>query len=144
MLGWHDVAYGRHAWALPRVARPHPEQDVRTAVFAAALLSGGVLPAMAALAPALAAQPATAARPELKGLPRVGELLGALRGRGVDSRAALAAAWQAQPQFLQPQLAAWLQKPHRSQLARLWPKLLQQAGEQRGTRAGKGGKKRGR
>ena len=47
VLAWHDVAYGRHEWALPPVLRPHPDVRERAAVFAAALLEGQVLPAMA-------------------------------------------------------------------------------------------------
>lgn len=61
----------------------------------------------------------------------------------MDSRARLAAVWQQQPTYLQPQLAAWLQKPYQGQLLKLWPKLLQEAlgggGQQRG--GSKGSKK---
>ncbi len=55
----------------------------------------------------------------------------------VDSRASLAAAWQHEPTFLQPQLAAWVQRPSQRQLLQLWPQLLQQAARQ-STSGGKG------
>lgn len=45
VMAWHDVAYGRHAWPLPRSLRPHPDLKTRAAVFAAALLEGKVVPA---------------------------------------------------------------------------------------------------
>ncbi len=128
VLTWHDVTYGRHAWPLPRTARPHPDAVARAAAFASALLSGRALPAFAALVPSLVAQPATAARRELAGLPRVGELLAALERRGVDSRASLAAAWRVDPGFLRPQLALWVHKQRQQRLAAVWPKLLQEAG----------------
>ncbi|KAI8463435.1 MAG: P-loop containing nucleoside triphosphate hydrolase protein [Monoraphidium minutum] len=128
VLAWHDVAYGPRGWPLPRASRPHPDAAAAAAAFAAALLSGRALPALAALRPALVAAPETAARRELAGLPRVGELLAALEGRGVASRAALAAAWCADPGFLRPQLALWVAKPKQAQLAQLWPRLLQEAG----------------
>lgn len=47
VVAWHDVAYGRHEWALPMCLRPHPDAVTRTAVFAAALLEGKVLPGFA-------------------------------------------------------------------------------------------------
>lgn len=128
VMAWHEVSYGRHAWPLPRAARRHPDAAARAAAFASALLAGRVLPAAAALGPALVAPAATAARRELAGLPRVGELLSALERRGVDSRAALAAAWRADPSYLRPQLALWVAKPKQQLLAQLWPRLLQEAG----------------
>lgn len=128
VVAWHDVGYGRRGWPLPRVARRADDASVRAAAFAAALLSGAALPAMRSLAPALVAPPATAARRELAGLPRVGELLAALEARGVDSRAALAAAWRRDPSFLRPQLALWVAKARQGALTQLWPRLLQEAG----------------
>jgi ATP-dependent RNA helicase DHX37/DHR1 len=128
VLAWHDVAYGRHAWPLPRAARPAAEPGARAAAFAAALLGGRVLPAAAALGPLLVAPAATAGRRELAGLPRVGELLAALEGRRVDSRAALAAAWRADAGFLRPQLGLWVAKGRSGALAAAWPRLLAEAG----------------
>lgn len=79
VLAWHDAAYSQHAWPLPRLLLPHRDPTVRAAVFAAAMLGGKVLPALAGLAGVLVAPAATAARQELQGLPRVGELLAALQ-----------------------------------------------------------------
>ena len=60
-------------------------------------------------------------------------------GAQVDSRAGLAAAWQLDPSYLQPQLAAWVQRPHQRQLLQLWPQLLQQAASVAGRQKGSGG-----
>jgi ATP-dependent RNA helicase DHX37/DHR1 len=79
VLAWHDASYSQHSWQLPRLLLPHPDEPSRAAVFAAALLAGKVLPCMAGLAGVLVAPAATAARQELQGLPRVGELLTALQ-----------------------------------------------------------------
>jgi ATP-dependent RNA helicase DHX37/DHR1 len=84
VLAWHDAAYSQHSWQLPRLLLPHPDAASRAAVFAAALLSGRVLPALAGLAGVLVAPAATAARQELQGLPRVGELLAALQSNKVS------------------------------------------------------------
>eukprot|EP00879_Flechtneria_rotunda_P021031 GHRR01022153.1.p2 GENE.GHRR01022153.1~~GHRR01022153.1.p2 ORF type:complete len:149 (+),score=76.45 GHRR01022153.1:704-1150(+) len=75
----------------------------------------------------LVAPAATAARPELAGLPRVGELITALKSQQVFSRATLAAAWTRQPDFLKQQLGMWLQQRHRHMLEGAWQQLLQQA-----------------
>lgn len=83
VLAWHDATYSQHDWPLPRLLLPHPDSTTRAAVFAAALLGGKVLPGMAALSGALVAPAASAARPELAGLARVGELLQALQSRQV-------------------------------------------------------------
>lgn len=87
VLAWHDAAYSQHSWQLPRLLLPHPDEPSCAAVFGAALLAGRVLPAAAALAGVLLAPAATAARQELQGLPRVGELLAALQGRKVSCAA---------------------------------------------------------
>jgi ATP-dependent RNA helicase DHX37/DHR1 len=83
VLAWHDATYSQHDWVLPRLLLPHPDSTTRAAVFAAALLSGKVLPGMAGLSGALVAPAASAARPELVGLSRVGELLQALQSKQV-------------------------------------------------------------
>jgi hypothetical protein len=83
VLAWHDASYSQHSWQLPRLLLPHPDESSRAAVFAAALLAGKVLPCMGGLAGVLVAPAATAARQELQGLPRVGELLTALQSRKV-------------------------------------------------------------
>ncbi|WIA09508.1 hypothetical protein OEZ85_008906 [Tetradesmus obliquus] len=87
VLAWHDATYSQHSWQLPRLLLPLPDEPSCAAVFGAALLAGRVLPAAAALAGVLLAPAATAARQELQGLPRVGELLAALQGRKVSCAA---------------------------------------------------------
>ncbi len=127
VLCWRDARYSRHDWQLPRYADVHPDVDARVRVFAAALLSGKALPGFGVLAPMLVSQPGTAARPELAGLPRVGELLAALKARGVDSVAALAAVWATDGGYLRPQLGAWVQKPAQRILDGLWQQLQREA-----------------
>jgi ATP-dependent RNA helicase DHX37/DHR1 len=83
VLAWHDATYSQHDWPLPRLLLPHPDSTTRAAVFAAALLSGKVVPGLAALSGGLVAPAASAARPELVGLARVGELLQALQSKQV-------------------------------------------------------------
>ncbi|PNH05282.1 putative ATP-dependent RNA [Tetrabaena socialis] len=70
------------------------------------------------------------ARYELRGVARVGELVGALARARIDSRRSLAAAWRSQPTLLQRELAAWLPKAQQGGLVRLWPLLAQQVHEQ--------------
>ncbi|KXZ53733.1 hypothetical protein GPECTOR_6g650 [Gonium pectorale] len=127
VVAWREAAYGLHAWPLPPVAAPHPDAAERAAVFGAALLEGRVLPGLAELRPLLAASPAMMLRPELRGVARVGELVGALSRRRIDSRRSLAAAWAADPTALQRELAAWVSKHQQALLLRLWPRLLQEA-----------------
>ncbi|GLI67102.1 hypothetical protein VaNZ11_011307, partial [Volvox africanus] len=128
VMAWREARYGIHGWALPLVAVPHPDMTERAAVFAVALLEGRVLPAVAELRPHLAASPAMLLRPELRGVARVGELVGALVRAKVDSRNSLAAAWRSsQPTLLQRELAAWLPKAQQALLLRLWPRLLAEA-----------------
>ncbi len=110
VLAAHEAAFGRHAWPLPSVQRPHPDPGVCARCFAAALLEGAVLAPFAALRPALAAAPATAAAPQHQGQRRVGDLVAALQRRSVSSRAALLAAWRADPAYLVPELKGWLRK----------------------------------
>eukprot|EP00879_Flechtneria_rotunda_P018504 GHRR01019416.1.p1 GENE.GHRR01019416.1~~GHRR01019416.1.p1 ORF type:complete len:264 (+),score=115.87 GHRR01019416.1:124-915(+) len=127
VLAWHDASYSQHAWQLPRLLLPHPDASAAAAVFAAALLGGRVLPGTTLWNGLLVAPAATAARPELAGLPRVGELITALKSQQVFSRATLAAAWTRQPDFLKQQLGMWLQQRHRHMLEGAWQQLLQQA-----------------
>jgi hypothetical protein len=87
VLAYHDAAYSQHLWALPRLLLPHPDEATQAAVFAAALLSGRVLPVWGPLSQVLVAPAATAARPELRGMPRIGELVNALQRQQVRSLA---------------------------------------------------------
>eukprot|EP00878_Enallax_costatus_P026754 GHUV01028741.1.p2 GENE.GHUV01028741.1~~GHUV01028741.1.p2 ORF type:complete len:109 (+),score=31.79 GHUV01028741.1:366-692(+) len=87
---------------------------------------------MSGLANNLVAPAATAARPELAGLPRVGELVGALQERRVLNGGGLATVWQHEPLFLRQQIALWVQKQQRGVLESLWPQLLQEAAGMQG------------
>jgi ATP-dependent RNA helicase DHX37/DHR1 len=125
VVAWRDATYGPQAWQLPRVAAPLPVgSDGAIAAFAAALLEGTVSAAMAPLVPRLAAPPATAARPEARSQRRVGELLHALKRRGIASRAALRAAWRAEPRYLLPELSAWMRAGTQHALERAWPDIV--------------------
>jgi ATP-dependent RNA helicase DHX37/DHR1 len=46
VLASHEVSFGRHEWPLPLAERPHEDPNVRARCFAAALLSGIVLPSL--------------------------------------------------------------------------------------------------
>lgn len=83
VMAWHDATYSQHDWPLPRVARPLDDEAACAAVFAAALLGVKVLPAFGGLQQLLLAPAATACRPELVGLPRVGEMINALQQKKV-------------------------------------------------------------
>ncbi|GFH27226.1 ATP-dependent RNA helicase isoform X1, partial [Haematococcus lacustris] len=85
VMAWHDVTYGRHSWPLPRCLRLHPDAATRAAIFAAALLEGQAASAFAELRPLLLSSPSLLAKPEMRGVARVGELITALKSRGVSS-----------------------------------------------------------
>ncbi|KAL6767922.1 hypothetical protein ACKKBF_B37105 [Auxenochlorella protothecoides x Auxenochlorella symbiontica] len=124
VLAWHEVTFGRHGWAMPRTAAPHPDPAERCARFAAALLEGRVLPALEPLAGGLAAPPAALARPEARGGARVSNLLLALERAGVDSRRSLLAALRDEPGFLLRELRAWYPAPALPILQQAWAALL--------------------
>lgn len=75
----------------------------------------------------LAVPPSMLARPDTRVHKRAGELLAALKAARVDSRAALAAKWQASPRWLQPEMGQWLQKGGDAALMKLWPDVLKEA-----------------
>jgi hypothetical protein len=75
-------------------AAKHPSAEERCARFAAALLCGQVLPAVSQFAEGLNVRSSTLASREARALVRVSDLIQALLSQQVDSRAALAAAWQ--------------------------------------------------
>ena len=58
---------------------------------------------------------------------RVSDLLAALAGARVDSRARLAAKWAQSPAFLQRELGAWLQQGGQQALSKLWQTLREEA-----------------
>ena len=60
---------------------------------------------------------------------QLGELLHVLRQHGIDSRAALAAAWQEDPSVLKRQLLECVKKGQQGKLLELWPQALSQAAQ---------------
>lgn len=128
VLAWREVTFGQYDWPLPRHAAPHPELSERAATFAAALLEGKILPSMAALRAAMAVPPSMAARPDMRMHKRVAELLAALERAHVDSKAALAAQWRRNPEFLKREMAQWLQKGGAGVLESVWHSLLRESG----------------
>lgn len=92
--------------------------------FAAALLSGAVSAPVGDLRERLAAKPSLCARPEGRSQRRVGELVHALRRRGVATRAALVEAWRKEPRFLMHEMRDWMRSGHGHALERAWPKIV--------------------
>ncbi|KAK9834861.1 hypothetical protein WJX81_004510 [Elliptochloris bilobata] len=127
VLAWHGAAYGRHGWELLPMARPAANAVARARLFAAALLGGRVLPALAGLRAALVMPPEQAAQLTAQGQRRVGELVCALQSAGVDSRAALAAAWRHDSAWLRRELGAWVRPAAHTALDAMWPMLLSEA-----------------
>lgn len=76
------------------------------------------------LKPLLAVAPSMASRPEMRGVARVGELIGALERRGVDTAAALKLAWASDPSFLHREVAMWVNHGKLGKLAKMWPGLV--------------------
>jgi hypothetical protein len=140
-----EASYGARGWLLQRVPRVPEGREDRAAAFAAALLGGGVVfggggggggvaPSSpfslgALLAPKMLVAPAaSAARPELRGLTRVGELVGALARAGVDTRAALAREWRLRPDFLRRELRLWVRPgPGADAFDRAWAEVVRRA-----------------
>ena len=130
VVTFHQPHFGRHRWALPLHAKPAAAADSGACgAFAAALLSGAVSPPVGDLRERLAAKPSICARPEGKSQRRVGELVHALRRRGVATRAALVAAWRSDATFLLPELRDWMRSGQGHALERAWPKIVAGAAE---------------
>ena len=130
VVTFHQPHFGRHRWALPLHAKPATaEEPGACGAFAAALLSGAVSPPVGDLRERLAAKPSMCARPEGKSQRRVGELVHALRRRGVATRAALVAAWRSDPKFLLPEMRDWMRSGQGHALERAWPKIVAGAAE---------------
>lgn len=68
--------------------------------------------------------PAMAARPEMRGVARVGELITALTTKRVSSLTALCTQWESSPGYLRAEVAAWLPRAQHSRLAEVWPRLV--------------------
>lgn len=123
---WHDVAFGQPGWPLPRTSRLHADRDTRAAVFAAALLDGRAVhcTAFGEITPLLSVSPGTAARPEMRGVARVGELVGALSRARIDSAASLLSAWASDSRLLLTEVSMWVPKAQHGRLAKLWPRIV--------------------
>ena len=126
VLVWKHITFGKHDWQLPDAMFLHPDAQERAAIFAAALLDGRVVKEFSMLRPHLALPPSMAAKPEMRGHRRVGELIHALEARGVDSKASLVDAWSSDPLFLRRELGVWMKKDAEHLLHRAWSNLLQE------------------
>ena len=74
--------------------------------------------------------PRMAARQDVREQHQLDGLATQLDRHKIDSKASLAAAWQANPLLLKLEVSQWLQKRQRKVLDALWPKLLAQAAKQ--------------
>ena len=84
-------------------------------------------PPCAELKPLLAVSPGMASRPEMRGVARVGELIGALERWGVDSAATLGKAWASDPSFLQREVCMWVNPGNHGKVAKMWAGLVRGA-----------------
>ena len=75
VVGVFAATFGPRSWELPPYTAPLPPSRARTAVFAACLLRGTVLPCFKRLKDCLAGNPASLLRPEGLALKRCAELL---------------------------------------------------------------------
>ncbi|KAL0028239.1 hypothetical protein WJX79_003509 [Trebouxia sp. C0005] len=130
---WQHVTFGKHAWLLPPVLTRHEDSGVCTAVFATALLEGKALPVFQDLKTAWLVPPHMAMKKSVLQQSQLGELLYVLRQHGIDSRAALAAAWQKDPSLLKRQLLECLKKGQQAKLLELWSQALSQAAQSAAT-----------
>lgn len=70
-----------------------------------------------------------ASRPEMRGVARVGELIGALERRGVDTAESLRHVWISDPSFLQREVAMWVSQSNHSKMNRMWLGLVKEVQE---------------
>lgn len=127
-MAWHQVSYGKSSWPLPKASRPHPDPWTRASVFASVLLDGKILPGTEGLKALLLMPPVTASKPDMKGIARVGELVGALERSKVDSAGSLTRALLEQgPSFLIKELGMWVAKNDRGKLSELWTEAVSKA-----------------
>ena len=127
VMAWHQVTYGKSSWSLPKALRPHPDPWIRASVFASALLDGNVIVGTEGLKSLLVMPPVTASKQEMKGIARVGELVGALERAKVDSLKTLTDALSNQGAvFLLRELGMWVAKQDRGKLNELWNEAVSQ------------------
>uniref|UniRef100_A0A0E0K514 RNA helicase n=1 Tax=Oryza punctata TaxID=4537 RepID=A0A0E0K514_ORYPU len=104
--------FSRHNWQLPLHS-----------VFACALLKGDVLPCLKVIQKFLALSPYVLLGPVSQR--RVCDLLDRMKigSKLIDSRAALRDVWNVNPDFLYPEIKAWIQDKFHSQFGAIWEQM---------------------
>ncbi|KAM3350289.1 hypothetical protein ACQJBY_022832 [Aegilops geniculata] len=115
--------FSRHNWQLPLHSLPIEDPTRRLQVFAWALLKGDVLPCLRVVQKFLALSPSAVLGPASQR--RVGDLLSRMKigGKLKDSRRALRDAWSSDPDFLYPEIQAWIQDKYQSQFEAIWEQM---------------------
>ncbi|VAI56929.1 unnamed protein product [Triticum turgidum subsp. durum] len=118
--------FSRHNWQLPLHSLPIEDPTRRLQVFAWALLKGDVLPCLRMVQKFLALSPSAVLGPASQR--RVGDLLNRMKigGKLKDSRRALRDAWSSDPDFLYPEIQAWIQDKYQSQFEAIWEQMHQE------------------
>ncbi|KAF7078834.1 hypothetical protein CFC21_083196 [Triticum aestivum] len=118
--------FSRHNWQLPLHSLPIEDPTRRLQVFAWALLKGDVLPCLRVVQKFLALSPSAVLEPASQR--RVGDLLSRMKmgGKLKDSRRALRDAWRGDPDFLYPEIQAWIQDKYQSQFEAIWEQMHQE------------------
>ncbi|KAL6601609.1 hypothetical protein ACP70R_044829 [Stipagrostis hirtigluma subsp. patula] len=116
--------FSRHNWQLPLHSVPMKDYTSRPKVFACALLKGDVLPCLRDVRKFLAMSPSAVLGPATQ--PRVEYLLSRMKGKLIDSRAALRDAWNVDPNVLHPEIKVWFQDKFHGQFGVIWEKMHQE------------------
>ncbi|KAJ3290377.1 ATP-dependent RNA helicase dhx37 [Borealophlyctis nickersoniae] len=126
VLGYITPTYGPKMWELPVKEAEVPVKEGRYAVFAQALMEGGVFGKGKAdvfkiLVPYLVTKPNTITKSWSKSQPKVLNLIVALATAQIDSRTKLAAKWQADSKFLLKPYLAWIPADLHAPSTKHWP-----------------------
>jgi ATP-dependent RNA helicase DHX37/DHR1 len=118
--------FSRHNWQLPLHSLPIKDPTSRLQIFAWALLKGDVLPCLRVVQKFLALSPSAVLGPASQR--RVGDLLSRMKNgeKLIDSRAALRHKWSTDPDFLYPEIHAWIQGKYQSQFEAIWEQMHQE------------------
>ncbi|KAM3225200.1 hypothetical protein ACQJBY_058134 [Aegilops geniculata] len=116
--------FSRHNWQLPLHSLPIKDATRRVQIFAWALLKGDVLPCLRVVQKFLALSPSVVLGPASQR--RVGDLLSRMSKKTIYSRAALRDAWNTDPDYLYPEIQAWIQDKYQSQLGAIWEQMHQE------------------